>query len=751
MHPEYNISDRVASQLPRFVRADHPTFVAFLEAYYEWLETTEDYRAGQDLLSERDVDETMDSFLDQFKNEYLYGFPKNLAANPDGTVLDQKNLIKNIKDFYRAKGTEKSYKFLMRILFDSASELYYPKTDILKVSAGRWTEKKSIKLTNKSGDLIYGLRGQQVTQRDPSGNIRAYARVVDVETSAEDGIVLCELFLSEIFGTFGIDTPVEGTTEDGVLLVESVFPVISTITVTSPGTGYQVGDRIELKPKDPNTKPNGFGFLARVSSIGVGAVTGTYETDEGFELGEMAEVRIVNFGFNYDDLSKWQVVINSDFGEGAEITVSNGGQANYPGYYQGTDGQISSNKKIQDSNYYQEFSYELKTEITYDKWINVIKDTIHPAGMKVFGNTLLYRRKKESDDYRNHVEMEVFENPIIGHYTPYQFNSHENLRKNSKGIDLYPNGYNPYACWTADYSSTPHDPYSLPTGSTQATGPLNSNLTDIIGYNSLCHSSDVNNTLTTGSACEFNPLAKPTSDGFGLDAYGCCTDADYWIIYPHPNSRGIDEIPPVLDVTTVWFYDYKVTGTGREPYVNGLLTGTESYFSVHEKVYLKSKKNVGVALAGEDIQTQRTRSVGEIIGWEYNPDPPLTGNAWSDYELPKEEGYWLKLNILNATRPFFYGVPGDTSIDATNASDVTSIYPKYYLHTQDKDTKIAFGDFQPDDDPIDGVVFVGGAVVHQEQVPNPFIHIMLNHFFRMPYLTDYKYKTSNAYNLGFKD
>ena len=55
------------------------------------------------------------------------------------------------------------------------------------------------------------------------------------------------------------------------------------------------------------------------------------------------------------------------------------------------------------------------------------------------------------------------------------------------------------------------------------------------------------------------------------------------------------------------------------------------------------------------------------------------------------------------------------------------------------------------DDAIDGVVFTGGAVVHSEQVPNPFIHIMLNHFFRMPYLSDYKYKTSNSYDFGFKD
>ena len=751
MHRRYNISDRVASQLPRFVRADHPTFVAFLEAYYEWLEDTNDYRAGQDLLSERDVDETMDSFLDEFKNEYLLGFPKNLASNPDGTVLNQQNLIKNIKDFYRAKGTEKSYNFLMRILFDSTSELYYPKTDILKVSAGVWTEKKSIKTTNKAGDEIYNLRGRQVQQKDPNGILRAYARVVDVETSAEDGIVISELYLSDIFGEFGYDTPIQGTTEEGITLTENVFPVVARLTVSSPGTAYQVGDRITLKPKDPTTKPNGFGFLARVDSINVGNVTGSYENTEGVAFGEIATIRIINFGFNYDDLTQWQLLIDSNFGSGADISVTNGGQVNYPGYYSGTDGQISSNKKIQDSNYYQEFSYELKTEIAYDRWIDIIKSTIHPAGMKVFGNTLLYRRRKDTDLYKNHVEMEVFENPIIGHYTPYQFNSHENLRDNSQGIDVYPNGYNPYACWTADYSSVPHDPYSLPTGSSQATGPLSAGVRDIIGYNSMCPALDVNNTITGSSDqdCEFNPIAVDSSVA-GSNTYGCCTDAEYWIIYPHPNSRGIADIPKNIDATTIWFYDYGVTGTGYSSYENGLLTGTESYFTVHEKVYLKSKRVKGTALAGEDVATQRTIDVGEIIDWEYNPQPPLTGNSWSGFELPKSEGYWLKLVVANQGSPFFSNVPSGVDLDHTEAES-TSLYHNYYLHTQDKDIKIALGGLNSSDDPIDGVVYTGAIVVHAEQVPNPFIHIMLNHFFRMPYLPDYKYKTSTAYDLGYKD
>ena len=50
--------DIAASQLPEFVRAQFPTFVAFVEAYYEWLDTQQvDYKKL------RDIDETLVDFI----------------------------------------------------------------------------------------------------------------------------------------------------------------------------------------------------------------------------------------------------------------------------------------------------------------------------------------------------------------------------------------------------------------------------------------------------------------------------------------------------------------------------------------------------------------------------------------------------------------------------------------------------------------------------------------------------------------
>jgi hypothetical protein len=34
-----NLKDMAAQQLPEFIRAQYPTFVAFVEAYYEYMES----------------------------------------------------------------------------------------------------------------------------------------------------------------------------------------------------------------------------------------------------------------------------------------------------------------------------------------------------------------------------------------------------------------------------------------------------------------------------------------------------------------------------------------------------------------------------------------------------------------------------------------------------------------------------------------------------------------------------------------
>jgi hypothetical protein len=125
------IASVVKRQLPEFIREDYPTFVAFVEAYYEYLQTQ-----GVDLSKFRDIDQTLESFIDQFKKELAYNLPI--------IVEDERFLLSHIKDQYLAKGSEASYKLLFKLLYGKNVELLYPGQQMLIASDGRWNQEISI-------------------------------------------------------------------------------------------------------------------------------------------------------------------------------------------------------------------------------------------------------------------------------------------------------------------------------------------------------------------------------------------------------------------------------------------------------------------------------------------------------------------------------------------------------------------------------------------------------------------------------
>ena len=130
----------IAQQLPAFIRDDpsYATFVAFLEAYYEWLEQTNNVTdRSKNLLSYTDIDSTTQEFINHFYNEYLSYFPQNILANKN-------EVIKLAKQLYQSKGTTASYKFLFRILFNADVDFFFTKDAVLKASAGVWYVAKNL-------------------------------------------------------------------------------------------------------------------------------------------------------------------------------------------------------------------------------------------------------------------------------------------------------------------------------------------------------------------------------------------------------------------------------------------------------------------------------------------------------------------------------------------------------------------------------------------------------------------------------
>jgi len=202
------IASVVKRQLPEFIREDYPTFVAFVEAYYEYLQNQ-----GVDLSKFRDIDQTLESFIDQFKKELAYNLPI--------VVEDERFLLSHIKDQYLAKGSEASYKLLFKLLYGKNVELLYPGQQMLVASDGRWNQEISI--------------FAQVDYGDPDDIV---GKLVDIQTAGRILRVLVdkkESLIGEIdrIVKIGKSFEIESTGVSGA----------STVTVTN-NTGIEVGQLV---------------------------------------------------------------------------------------------------------------------------------------------------------------------------------------------------------------------------------------------------------------------------------------------------------------------------------------------------------------------------------------------------------------------------------------------------------------------------------------------------------------------------
>ncbi len=248
------LSSLVSSQVPEFVRSDYQSFVAFLEAYYEYLETTQ-----QDLGTLRDLDKTLDSFIRYFKDE--------LASKLPYSTVDQRFLMQHIKEHYGAKGSEASFKLLFRVLFGKEVTVDYPAKQMLRASDGKWNQDVSIFckiLTGNPNDPI----GKIVDVVTPTKIIRVlvdrrqYVELeVDRVVKISDNIY--EYFIDRrFFGNISVGDRIRYRDDvNGIYFTAEIMSTTSTLEVQKPGSGFKVGDLYNIKNFD------GYGSIMKVVRV----------------------------------------------------------------------------------------------------------------------------------------------------------------------------------------------------------------------------------------------------------------------------------------------------------------------------------------------------------------------------------------------------------------------------------------------------------------------------------------------------
>jgi len=180
-------------------------------------------------------DETSAGLLKSFKKE-LY---PNIRDSATG---DLQFFIKHLKEFYRSKGSEKSFRTLFRLLWGQEQlEFYYPKVDLLKVSDGNWQQDTVLQLDY---DTSYNdFNGLTITGATSS----ATAFVSKITTRKVGSITIMELVLTNEDGTFAIGETISTTLVSGSTLTAIVTGQMIGVVITDGGTGYDVGDSISIE------------------------------------------------------------------------------------------------------------------------------------------------------------------------------------------------------------------------------------------------------------------------------------------------------------------------------------------------------------------------------------------------------------------------------------------------------------------------------------------------------------------------
>jgi len=216
-----------------------------------------------------------------------------------------------------------------------------------------------------------------------------------------------------------INDPIKKLVQDGVTFInedtgtdaEFDYNILTAqnsvkeVTILNSGFGYIPGDDIIMRSED----------ITPIINISGGGGTGAIAIPS-LSGGQITSVLITNGGSGYT--SNPSVTVEGGTGSGAVLTstvvggsvvainVNNagtnyfptkdiivrpvkGGQSILEGRHLSLNSELNTHLKIQDNDYWQEYSYEIKSNIDSEKYEKIVDELIHMSGRKFFTKNLI--------------------------------------------------------------------------------------------------------------------------------------------------------------------------------------------------------------------------------------------------------------------------------------------------------------------------------------------------------------------------
>lgn len=277
---------------------ENDNFQLFLEAYYEWLETTKitltsvsgTFTVGEQIVGDSSKATGIVKYVGSgfilikvtsrkvfFNDEGITGQESDATATIsiiknnvikatsqaqrnrviETTIDNYADYLKNeiydslpkeyygnkrlvatkFREFYLSKGNEQSFQFFFKLLYNEEIQLYFPGEDVLRVSDGNF-EKTRIIRTDVRDDIFDFLN--KTVRGKTSG---AIANVIDIKRFFANSIEIAEMTLALTSGTFAVE---EIEDVANTALTANTYGIISGFTINDAGSGYEVGDEITI-------------------------------------------------------------------------------------------------------------------------------------------------------------------------------------------------------------------------------------------------------------------------------------------------------------------------------------------------------------------------------------------------------------------------------------------------------------------------------------------------------------------------
>ena len=239
-----------------------------------------------------------------------------------------------------------------------------------------------------------------------------------------------------------------GSFNIGERITEANTNIVGVVQETNPTDGY-----IKITPYDyygfsgenDIVKSNLDSFpIIRVGTDYDSEVHGEnaqIDTETEFAIGQIRQVQIYNSGFGYVDDVEAKLV--DDEGEtvveGTLVAQTQGKTSGYwsdftshiNGYVESANGALEYSDrgmKVQDSDYYQEYSYEIKSRLGREQYESLLKENVHLAGTKSFSK-FVYQQKAKGNVKQRFIrffndqgEGTPLDNPDLDNVTADVFN-----------------------------------------------------------------------------------------------------------------------------------------------------------------------------------------------------------------------------------------------------------------------------------------------------------------------------------------